>query len=771
MKAQFLLILFFASLFSYSQHKQANTGGSEIIADVPYRIQKFNNSGQLNSVPILFYVHDSNSSLYRNDLVSVSVYVKNADTSRFTVPINLSSYSDADVQKMITCRSVGDQSMSIQTFDSSCFVKDNNVTLKFIEDTNWWFQPVACVQITRNHWYFMLNIPGEMLQEYNDIIDIAVEFNLDYDADETKYFRVFRHNDQLPVQEDWYKGDTHFHSVFTQNNAETGLPNEANRIAAKAVGLDWITITDHSCDFDNYGSGMAINWQKLGQDVATQEVLDSTFKFIRAIEMSVNNSAGDVVHALVYPSYEQPQNLDYLGDGGGDLISTNVSSAELFDALSIKRSFSYLAHPFAEGDVISAAVGGGAWNISDSDFRNSQTVFNTGGAIKCNDTTIASDIFSTDTTSFFIPNIIGGEIFNSRNSLQTADEAYNPWDVTNNSTVSFASTDSSAMLHYMKRLKENFEVTEYLWQKSLRKKNQNPDLKNWKFFLAAGSDAHGSFNYSNTDFTMELTGSVNENALGMVYTAAYCPNGMGEGGSEVLYALKHGHTVISDGPLLTMRISTDTLLSKGGIIIGQDTVIGESDLSNYYLILNLSNSSLFGTVKYVRVNVFDGIEKKILNISMNGAVKVIPMSDIITNYSGDIILNKYTIITAEVETEKQFESLSSVYLKEKDVFRCYTNPIYLKIDQTLSVKPENIDAKLYPNPARDIFKIQVTEKSADSEIKIFDVTMREVFCKKEAFRNSETIEIKMPESLYSSGVYFVLVRLNYLSSVYKLIRQ
>lgn len=48
-----------------AQQKQANTSGSEIIADAPLKINKFNNQGSLNGIPVFMYIHDSNSSSYK----------------------------------------------------------------------------------------------------------------------------------------------------------------------------------------------------------------------------------------------------------------------------------------------------------------------------------------------------------------------------------------------------------------------------------------------------------------------------------------------------------------------------------------------------------------------------------------------------------------------------------------------------------------------------------------------------------------------------------
>ena len=64
-------------------------------------------------------------------------------------------------------------------------------------------------------------------------------------------------------------------------------------------------------------------------------------------------------------------------------------------------------------------------------------------------------------------------------------------------------------------------------------------------YYSAGTDAHGSFNYTNTDdvFLGAFTSyDVHDNAVGKLSTLTYCPNGMGANGQHILSALKNGNT-------------------------------------------------------------------------------------------------------------------------------------------------------------------------------------------------------------------------------------
>ncbi|PIV58396.1 MAG: hypothetical protein COS14_09810 [Bacteroidetes bacterium CG02_land_8_20_14_3_00_31_25] len=63
-RLMYILLLFLSTLNLKSQNvtKQNNTLGSELFADAPFRIKKLDNSGNLASLPIYFYIHESECS-------------------------------------------------------------------------------------------------------------------------------------------------------------------------------------------------------------------------------------------------------------------------------------------------------------------------------------------------------------------------------------------------------------------------------------------------------------------------------------------------------------------------------------------------------------------------------------------------------------------------------------------------------------------------------------------------------------------------------------
>jgi len=97
-------------------------------------------------------------------------------------------------------------------------------------------------------------------------------------------------NGKFPSFNNWYHGDTHFHSSNTDNILEFGALPQAILDAGKAIGLDWVTVTDHSTDLDDS------KWAGILFES------DEDFKTIRAEEVTIDAAPGlnGRNHFLVY---------------------------------------------------------------------------------------------------------------------------------------------------------------------------------------------------------------------------------------------------------------------------------------------------------------------------------------------------------------------------------------------------------------------------------------------------------------------------------------
>ncbi len=750
-----ILILLLSSNYIFGQIKQGNTANAEIFADTPFRIKKYDEQGNLKAIPIHVFAHDADGTGFNILLMSIDIRIKNATDTNFTNIITFNNLSDNGFDSLFILKSPNNNNLDIKDFSTSSYQKSTNHTIEFT-DSHDGLSGNDYVRINSKYWYFTIMIPADKLVGFDDIIDIKVNFNIDWSVDDETDLRVFRTNYEVPKIANWYRGDVHYHSVFTQNSAEIGLPLEATKLAAKEIGVDWIITTDHSCDFDNYGIGMSENWQFLQQTIQQLNQEDSSFIFIPGMETSVNNGAGDIVHALTYPSPDSIYSMPYLGDGGGDLSSTEVTVDKLLDTLSYCGGFCYAAHPFAEGDKLSFAVGGNVWNLSDNNFPANDDSYPSGGTVICNDTQAPSDVYSTNSNFLFKKNLKGLQIWNLRNTIETDDENYNPWNIEYDSEIiPFTELSTTETGQHLFRLLQNFDLTNFLWTKGLIEKNSNPNLQNWKFFISSGTDAHGSFNYSNTDLAYGM-GNISDNAVGKLSTLIYSENGIGTSGKNILTALKNGNTILSSGPIVTFGLSETENNTSPEITIGSDAVINYSDISNYNIITNAQTSEMFGYIESVKltINTEDNIYEYPLNNTAD--INSVYLDEVLESIFGmnNIPTDKYFLMRVEITTTKNYGNLATLYRKNNEHFRSYTNPIWLKLATTTNIK-KITDGNIKISYSNDFITVNYNSiKSKITEISLYNSIGQKI----KSYNSDNSNYINISKSELKHDVYFVKLK-------------
>lgn len=767
LKLVFFILLLCVCFIAFSQNqlKQANTAGSEIIADAPYHIQKYDSLGNINSIPLHVFVHASSCVGCNNELMNIVVKIKNASDSQFVSTLLFDDYTNEEFNNLFVNKSQTDLDFGIQSFEQSLPLKDASYTVNFTSDSHF-FPSTTYTDITKDYWWFTMMIPADKLLGYEDVIDLEVYFELDWDPDYVCYLRVFRQTDAIPKVDGWLRGDVHYHGMFTQNDAEVGLPLDGTKLMAEYCGLDWITITDHSCDYDNYGSDMYSNWTRLGNIVGDQNSQDDAFVFIRGIEMTVKNSADDQIHALVYPSAENPLAMPYFGDGDGDTFGTDVNVEMLSDSLVFHQSFAYAAHPFSQGDKLSFAVDGSVWNLGDASFPENDEPHEYFGTVICNDINTQSDIFSDDENKLLKNNIIGGEIWNLYSNLKTTGEKDDPWDVKYSGNHGFELFPEDDNLNTTNRFMQNFEVAEFIWKKGLQAKNNNDLIENWKFNISAGSDAHGSFNYSTTDFFMGVSGFVSDNAIGKLSSLTYCPQGAGNNGENVLNALKNGNLILSSGPIIGFEIDTDDQNETPEIIIGNDAVLDYNAAENSILRTFAASSEEYGDVVSKRLLIKTETENYVYDLPVNTDDWTIGLTEILSEvfWTPDAALDQWFLMRAELKTTKNYSN-PQIYRCETVDFYSYTNPIWLKINSpnNSTVYSQNLDFKFFPNPAKKSIKIEFPYERINGKISIINSLGQVVYC--EEISGNIKVDLKNLES----GIYFVKFESKDLSNIKKLV--
>ncbi len=754
MKTKTLLLLLSIMTFQVisAQTKQGNTLSADIFADAPFRMIKTDQSGELKGISVHCMIFDGDEIGASVELIGIDIAIKNASESNFGETLCFDTLTNAEFDELIIQRSENDTEMDIQSFNESEYCKSADHSIDFTAETAM-FTDITYVSIDQNIWYFTFMIPPEVLAGYEDIIDIKVYFHLDWSDDDESYLRVFRYNEAMPSQSAWYRGDTHTHTIFTQNLAEVGEVLEATKLAGKEIGLDWQIITDHSCDYDNYGNGLSQNWNRLGNEVYSLNAEDSSYQLIRGVEMSVKNSKDKIVHALTFPSASSIESLNFYGDGGGDASSTDISLSQLLDSIHTNNGIVYAAHPFAEGDELPSAVNGGIWNVNDSDFLSNGSPYPYEGNVICNDLESSSDIFSNNSNQLFKSGLYGFQIWNLDTRLVNTDNDnfYDAWNVTGDPDKSeFMPLSEAENLNLDNRFMQGFEVYKHLLKTGLQAKNGNPNTQQWKTFMCAGSDAHGSFNFSNTDMIVGVSGEVEINALGRISTLAYCPNGMGEQGEHVLEALETGKTIISDGPIISLNLTNG---SGDTIYIGSDNIIQQSELENYYLNYAISTSDEFGDV--VWASLFVGTEDEEIEYTLTpnpgeGSILMQPMLNAI--FSNNIPENNYFYLRAAVETNKEFGEDAEIYKRESEQYHAYTNPIWImqKVPNSIAEEGKNVNNQIFY--AKESVIVRFPQDILSNKISLLDSKGKLL----DSFQTQQN-KVQISKKKYASGIYLLQI--------------
>lgn len=509
-----------------------------------------------------------------------------------------------------------------------------------------------------------LEIPRLSIQTYLDhhfvggpfdSIDIKASFYVTGWPTQDFYLRVRLKAPPLPQFMHWYRGDVHYHSAYTDNAAERGHPLAVSKQVALDAGLNWTVLTDHSTD--------------LGEDEYAKELeeakgySDGRFVFIRGEEVTVasaSSSSFTTLHMLAFPSPDDPDRgfPDAAGKLGPSIItgdgSPGSAAMPLKDALARVTAvggFAYAAHPF---DPISPILKGGSWDV----------VFD----------------FLAPGGQGLQAGLVGLEAWN-RATTRTADEARDPFCLRTEADPGACFQPDKNADEYT-RLEKGMELG---WRplliEGLKSSEETAGSPPFKVFMAAGSDAHGDFNFEATldalDFLSKpmrgVSGYAEDNALGELSTVVYSPQGMGPRGENILRALRNGQSVLSNGPLLVAGFDVN---GNGSISDLEDITMGGQYKAIAKNLLPLqvewASSNEFGPLKSLRLIIgsktgeSDPIE-----------VPIPPRNPLATDGLYPIDLTSYI---GKLGTGWGYVRLEARTVNSAgQEFRCYTNPIWIHL--------------------------------------------------------------------------------------------
>jgi hypothetical protein len=487
-----------------------------------------------------------------------------------------------------------------------------------------------------------------------DVLDFKVTLVAQDWPNQDFYLRVRMSAPPQPRIPHWYRGDIHYHSGFTDNPAERGYPLDVTKQAAIQAGMDWVVLSDHSCDLDR---------EKFAEEEReAAKYSDGRFRFIVGEEVTTASVRGDsqvTLHMLALPSPDDPEKGfpdpahatgNAILGGDGSIASPAIPLKEALARIADAGGFAYAAHP---DDPISPLLRGGSWDLNE-------------------------DFLAPDGKSL-APPLVGLEPWNRATDL-TADSARDPFCESQETAPSSCFQPDPEASQYARLQKGLSQSWLPLARKGLEAGPESGDGPGFKVFLAAGSDAHGDLNYEATmdvtDFLhrslSRLAGYAEDNALGKISTVVHCPAGMGPQGENVLRALREGRSVLSNGPLLIAGFDMNdngSLDDAGDIQVGQQATLRAPQAN--LLRLEWASDEDFGPLTSIRMIL--GTAK---GESPPMEVSIPPGKGLASGGLFPLDLREELRKLGESWGYVRFEARTrNKYGQE---FRCYTNPIWVR---------------------------------------------------------------------------------------------
>ena len=182
-------------------------------------------------------------------------------------------------------------------------------------------------------------------------------------------FHIFISPHSLPSLDNWYWGDLHVHSNYTDDQVEFGAPIEVTAAAAQCIGLQFIAITDHSYDLDDDPDNFLINrtdipkWNSFQLEIK-QQASKNNLVIIPGEEVSAGNHSNKNVHCLIL---NDPQFHPGSGDSAERLLRHKPTSTlhELLEKKA-RSALAIAAHPLEMPPLSQRLIlGRGIWDVQD----------------------------------------------------------------------------------------------------------------------------------------------------------------------------------------------------------------------------------------------------------------------------------------------------------------------------------------------------------------------------------------------------------------------
>lgn len=396
----------------------------------------------------------------------------------------------------------------------------------------------------------------------------------------------------------WYRGDIHYHSLWTDNVFEFGGHPTLSVDTAKAIGLDWTVFTDHSYDVTES------EWNDLVQ--FTTDNSDAHFVVIPGLEFSVDtNDTDELIDNRIH----------LLGLGLTDWIP----GPDIVPGFDVSAS-----RPRSLHDVLGDIESQGALGFAAHPESDVEAVGNYG--------VVSSWTTHHYQTALGFSHFLGVQIFNGR-------------------ATSF--TDTGVTTDDMNPFPWSYDPNwDDEWQRGISLYNQLlADNIDRDIYLVGGSDAHGDANYKTFNASGVFDVAANNNAYGKIHTAIFTDQPLSQ--SAIIDALQNGHTIATDGPLGVMTVRRPRYCAPSV----QTGVTGDrlNWHSTDYLRVEMSSSDEFGALASATLRVIGANETKTIQFAPTGlhAWNHVPSGSLAMGMTGTFA------VWLETETTDGYRSFSN----------------------------------------------------------------------------------------------------------------
>jgi len=230
----------------------------EIIADVPYRIDVSSES----SIPIMLTVKDAHKYPIILDFLDILIISQTDNTLIYKEKVHIEKLYD-------------------EKFSSRIFTLQND-PFGIEQKVEIWVDIAAHKPNKKKQLVFVNdNLPGLHTR-----------------------LLTYLSASPLPKMENWFAGETHYHSYYTDDQVEFGGDIKGAVELARRMNIDWFFVTDHSYDLDDDENNYLKNdptfpkWEKLKKEVTNLQHTEK-YPVFYGEELSCGNSENKNVHFLI----------------------------------------------------------------------------------------------------------------------------------------------------------------------------------------------------------------------------------------------------------------------------------------------------------------------------------------------------------------------------------------------------------------------------------------------------------------------------------------